>query len=123
MLEFAPGWTIAYEERSEWLCAHLKAPAQRAFDTPPLAEHLWGILTERNKNHLVLDLSEIPLVSSWLIGQLVMVHRRLTVPGGVMRLVGMSADNQSVLRVMGLEPRFPLYATTEDALLGHVVVR
>jgi anti-anti-sigma regulatory factor len=60
-----------------------------------------------------------PSLSSSLLGQLVMLHKRLYTQGGVLRLCGLSPDQQQVICSSRLEGRFPAYQNREQAVWGH----
>jgi anti-anti-sigma factor len=119
MVEIGPGWQLDVDQQSEWLAVRLLSPQPDATDTPLLAEGLWELLQQRNTQRLVLQLDEIQVLFSYLIGQLVLLHKRLHVHGGALRLCGLSEHNQQVLRLSRLDDRFPPYATREDALLDR----
>ena len=119
MIEIAPGWELDVDRESDWLLVKLSSADQTATDTPLLAETLWDLLQQHATYRLVLELDQIEVLYTHLIGQLALLHKRLCVHGGAMRLCGLSAHNQEVLRLCRLHDRFPPYRTREDALLGR----
>jgi anti-anti-sigma regulatory factor len=123
MAEIAPGWQLDVGRESDWLWVKLRNLDQNASGTSSLAEGLWEVLQQHAVYRLVLELDEIPVLYTRLIGQLVLLHKRLCVHGGAMRLCGLSAHNQEVLHLCRLDDRFPPYTTREDALLGRSLSR
>jgi anti-anti-sigma factor len=119
MVEIAPGWEFDVYRESDWLIVALMGPRPDAADTPLLAEGLWELIEQHGVRRLVLQLDQLPVLLTHLIGQLVMLHKRLCVQGGAMRLCGLSGHNQQVLRLSRLDDRFPPYGTREDALLDR----
>lgn len=118
MSEIAPGWNMEVEEAAGWLVVSLANRNGPVAGTPPVADQVWGALEHRGSLRLIVDASGVPLLYSWLIGQLVLLHKRLTVKGGAMRLCGLSAANQQSLRFSRLENHFHCYPTREAALAG-----
>ncbi len=118
MVQIAEGWELDVERGPDWLFVRPHFMT-RATDTPPLAEQVWALLEQNFTSRLVLELDQIPLLHSYLIGQLVWLHKRIHVTGGVLRICGLSSANQSVLRMCQLEARFPLYTNREDAVRGY----
>ncbi len=69
-------------------------------------------------NRVVLELDEVEQLNSTLLGQLVLLHKRVHANGGIMRLSGLRQDSQQVLRMFQLEDRFPRYVLRCDAVRG-----
>jgi len=118
MLAIAPGWELDVDRGTGWLLAKLRSADVNASDAPPLADELWSLLERHFVYRLVLELDEINLLDSHLLGQLVLLDKRVREHDGVLRLCGLSAFNQRVLRVHGLNVRFPTYGDLEEAVMG-----
>ncbi len=117
MLAIAPGWELAVERGPDWLLVRiLKAP--EAPDAPPLADEVWEQLCRHFTYRLVLELNQISLLNSHLIGQLVQLYKRIREHEGIMRVCGLSAYNRQVLHTCNLESHFPDYQDREEALMG-----
>jgi anti-anti-sigma factor len=98
------------------LCPHFG----RGCDDHELAKELTSLLDQHLTNRLVLELDDVDLLTSLLLGQLVDVSNRVRTQGGMIRLCGLSADNQSVLRTTRLDRRLPHYADRLDAVHGSL---
>lgn len=119
MIEIAPGWELDVDRGPDWLFVKLRNPDQNGTHSPMLAEALWTLLKQHVTDRLVLELDQVAVLYTYLIGQLVLLHKRLSVSGGAMRLCGLSPHNQEVLRFCRLDDRFPAYGTREDAVMGR----
>jgi len=118
MLGIAPGWEVEVDRGPGWLLLKLKNPDHDVSDTPPLADELWSLLERHFVYRVVLELDEITLLHSYLLGQLVLLDKRVREHEGTMRLCGLSSFNQQVLRTHGLNSRFPTYGDKEEAVMG-----
>ena len=70
-------------------------------------------------HRLVLELDDIGPMMSSLIGQLVLLQKRISSHGGLMRLCGVSPSNQRVLAVCRLGGYLPQYADRTQAVMGE----
>jgi anti-anti-sigma factor len=100
------------------LLVSLKSPNDVASEPPPVADELWSLLETHFVYRLVLELDRVELLQSHLLGQLVLLDKRIREHDGMMRLCGLSPFNQRVLRTHGLDVRFPTYGDREEAVMG-----
>jgi len=120
MLEIAPGWQLDVDRGPDWLFVRIHDPAEAHDDAPPLADRLWELLQEQFVNRLIIELDELRWLPSYLIGQLVLIQKKVHTHGGVVRLCGLSPDNERVLRLTRLDSLLPNYANRAAAVMGHV---
>ncbi|MGQ9575210.1 MAG: hypothetical protein ACUVUC_07830 [Thermoguttaceae bacterium] len=118
MLAIAPGWELKVDRGPGWLWARLCHPDPEGSDSPPLADRLWSLLEEHFTYRLVVEMDEIELLNSYLLGQLVLLQKRVRERGGLMRLSGLSALNQEVVRTHRLGGYLPVYSNLEEAVMG-----
>ncbi len=118
-LQIAPGWELDVDRGPEWLFVRIRKPSQDASDTPQVAEQVWTLLQQHSICRLVLEMEQIEILRTYLIGQLVLLHKRISVCGGTMRLCGLSSQNQQVLRLCRLNDRFLPYSNREEAVMGR----
>jgi anti-anti-sigma factor len=116
MISVAPGWELSWEEAQDWLFVKIRRRGPEADGAPPLAQQIWGLVEQKSVFQLVLELDEIDLLFSYLIGQLVMLHKRVWAKGGKIRLCGLSQRNQETLYLCRLDDRFPSYSTRQEAV-------
>jgi anti-anti-sigma regulatory factor len=88
-------------------------------DYSNLAEHIWQVLQQHFIYRVVLELDDLPSLPSSLIGQLVLLHKRMHTQGGVLRLCGLPPAQQQAISSSRLEERFPHYSNREEAVWGH----
>jgi anti-anti-sigma factor len=86
--------------------------------SPSLAERLWRLLQQHFTYRMVLELDEVRLLNSPLIGQLIQLYRWIKEHDGVLRLCGLSAYNRQVLHACRLDDRFLPYQDRQEALMG-----
>jgi anti-anti-sigma factor len=118
MLAIAPGCELDVERGPDWLMVRV-ASLDLAEPDAPLAEPVWSVLEQHFTYRLVLELDQIRLLTSRLIGQLLQLHRRIEEHGGVMRLCGLSRYNWQVLRTAGLSNLFMPYHDRQEAVMGR----
>jgi anti-anti-sigma factor len=119
LLDLAPGWSMDLDRGPDWLFVRLRPPERGLNVEVDLAESIWEMLEQSFCTRLVLEMDEVPMLRSWMIGQIVMLHKRIYANGGMMRLSGLSDANQEVLRMSRLSDRFPQFRCRTDAVMGH----
>jgi hypothetical protein len=119
MTSFARGWTLQVDTGSEWMFLVLGRQPGEADLTPPLTDFAWQQATQHGLFRIVLELSPEVILSSHLVGQLVLLHRRVHQSGGVLRICKFSSNNYDVLVLMQLSDRFFNYRSREAAVTGH----
>ena len=115
MVQVARGWDLDVERGPDWLFVRPHAPAN--LDDASLAEQVWGLLEQNFTNRLVLELDEIRYLSSSIIGQLVLLYKRIHTHQGMMRICGLSPRNEAVLALCRLGPMMPNYADRTEAVM------
>ena len=119
VLDVVPGWTMDLDRGPDWLFVRLRPPCQGDTHEVVLAETIWGMMEQSFNHRLVLEMDEVWLLRSWLVGELVKLHKRVAASGGTLRLCGMNDGNQEVLRIARLDDRFPQFRTRTDAVMGN----
>ncbi len=117
MLAIAPGWELTVERGPDWLLVRIHT-ASEAPEAPPLADEVWEQLCRHFTYRLVLELNQVQVLNSHLIGQLVQLYKRIREHGGVMRVCGLSAYNRQVLQTCNLENHFPDYQDRAEAVMA-----
>jgi len=120
MLDLALGWTMDVERGPDWLFVKLHGPDNGDAEGAQLADQLWSLMEQQFTYRLVLELDDVPMLRSGLLGQLVMLHKRIHTRGGILRLSGLSDENLLTLRVCRLDHAFSHYPTRENAVMGYV---
>jgi anti-anti-sigma factor len=118
LLELAPEWTLDIDRGPDWLFIRLR-PSHGDMGEFPLAEMIWQKLEQCFCYRVVLELDDVTMLRSWIIGELVRLHKRVMTQGGMMRLSGLSSANEAVLRICRMNERFPAYRNRTDAVMGY----
>ena len=108
---------------TDWLFVqlHRSQPSNSRGDdgeTAALADHIWSLLENHFTYRLVLDLEQLDLLNSPLIGQLIELYKRIREQDGVIRLCGLSDHNEQVLHTCHLNDRFRPYHTRREAVMA-----
>ena len=120
MLAVAPGWELDVQRGPDWLLVKVKNQSEEIeAESPPLADWIWDLLQCHFTYRLVLELDQVGLLDSHLIGQLVRLYQRICEHDGVMRLCGLSRRNRQVLRTCRLSEYFLPYGSREEAVMGR----
>jgi anti-anti-sigma factor len=119
LLDVAPEWSVDIDRGPDWLFIRLRPPRRGDTGEVPLAEVIWQRMEQAFSHRVVLELDEVVFLRSWLVGELVRLHKRIASQGGMLRLCGLSEANQDVLRTCRLDDRFPAYRNRTDAVMGH----
>jgi anti-anti-sigma factor len=116
--ELTGGWSAEVDRGPDWLLVRLHAPHNALSDGDGLAEGLWSLLQHHFVRRMVLELDDVDRLKSSLVGQLVNLQDRVSHEGGVLRLCGLSHENQQVLRACHLDSRFPPYHDRREAVMA-----
>ena len=119
MLTIAPGWTMDVDRGPDWLFVKVHPPHGDPFEMPPLAESVWQLLEQHLTYRVVLELDEVALLHSYLLGQLVLLSKRVHNHDGILRLCGLSPENQDVLETCRLNVGLPNYSDRGNAVMGQ----
>ena len=118
MLAIAPGIDVDVDRGPDCLLVRVRNLDQVDSETP-LAEHLWSVLQQHFTYRLVLELDEVQVLNSYLIGQLMQLYRRIEEHDGVLRLCGLSPHNRQVLRSCRLDESLQPYEDRQEAVMGR----
>lgn len=116
--QVASGWIDRIERGPDWLFVHLRLPDRTECAACQVAERVWTAMQYHMQRRVVLELDELPVLRSELIRELVLLNRRIQSNGGLLRLAGVSDDNQHVLELCRLGERFPRYRDRHDAVMA-----
>lgn len=120
LLELAPEWTLQIDRGPDWLFIRPQPPQELSgAGEVPLAEMIWQKLEQCFCYRVVLEMDDVSFLRSWMIGELVRLHKRVTTHGGMLRLSGLHPEAAAVLRIVRLADRFPAYRNRTDAVMGY----
>lgn len=104
----------------DWLFVKIRPDEQRLDE---VAEQLWALLEKHFIYRLVLEMDEVDFLPSLLMGQLLMLHKRVLQHDGALRLCGLSPSCSKALHFCRLDRALPSFETREDAVRGYVRVK
>jgi anti-anti-sigma factor len=116
MVKIASGWSFDIDRGPDWIFVKLKDDGSTS--QPPLADTLLEVLKRHFAHRMVIEMDEVTLLRSFVLGQLLQVHKQVQTEGGIVRLCGLSESNQQVLQAMRLDGRLPNYADRGEAVRG-----
>ena len=90
MLATALGCELDVERGPDWLFVQGANLHRAESDEVPLVDRLWSLLEQHFTHRLVLELDNVGVLGSYLVGQLVELYRRIEEHDGVMRVCGLS---------------------------------
>ena len=117
-VELAGSWKMDLRYGPDWVFVRLLIPESQIREKVALAEAVWDLMQRQFVHRVVLELDDLPQFPEHLISQLVQLHEQVQADGGVMRICGLSDENQSLLYSARLDDRFPPYANCAEAVRG-----
>jgi anti-anti-sigma factor len=118
MVEVAEGWRLETESAGEWLIVRIGRDGDGAASEPALASSIWALAERQERSRLIVELDGAVPLTSLLVGQLLLLHKRAHLAGGALRLCSLAPANERVLQLMGLAERLPSFPNREAALAG-----
>jgi anti-anti-sigma factor len=118
MLETAAGWGLDVDRGPDWVFVRVHPPGGLE-DAHGLAESVWTVLEQNFIYRVVLEMDEIELLHSSIIGQLILLSKRVHTHGGLLRLCGVSDSNREILCLCRLQGALPYFDNRGDAVMGY----
>ncbi|MBX7166729.1 MAG: hypothetical protein K1X74_10325 [Pirellulales bacterium] len=119
MTQVVSNWQYAVDRGPDWLFVRLLPVADAPCAGDGVADDIWRLAQQHLVSRVVLEMDQVGVLRSELIGQLVLLHKRIAAQGGLLRLCGLSTANQCVLQAARLDTRFHNYADRGAAVMGH----
>jgi anti-anti-sigma factor len=116
MADVCEDWGVEVSRGPDWLFVRLHPGS---LEPHRVADKLWSVADRHFVYRLVLEMDEVDMLPSWLMGQLVMLQKRLLQRDGAMRLCGLSDDCAQSLRFCRLDQALPNYESREAAVKGR----
>ena len=120
MNDLNDGWKLHVDRGPEWIFCRLDVDSPNVGGEPKVAEAVVAEAQEAGVNRVVFELSDRVMLVSYLVGQLVSLHKRFLVNGGMFRICGFSSTSCSVLSMLRLADRLPNYRDREAAVMGRL---
>ena len=94
MVHVCTGWKLDVERGPDWLFVRLHGSPDADLEGEPLAEQLWSLLEQHFIHRLVVEMDDVPALRSNLIGQLVLLYKRIHLKGGMLRICGLTEQQR-----------------------------
>jgi anti-anti-sigma factor len=104
----------------DWLFVRLRPDREFMGD---IADRLWTLMNQHFIHRLVLEMDEVEFFPSVLMGQLVMLQKRVLQHEGALRLCGLSPQCAEALHLCRLDQALPHFDCREDAIHGFVAAK
>jgi anti-anti-sigma factor len=108
------------ERGPDWLIVRLD-PTDEPFDG--IADRLWAVLNRHFIYRVVLEMHYVDFLPSEMMGQLVMLHKRVLKHGGFLRLCGLAPECEEALHVCRLDQALPHFTSRAEAVYGRELMR
>lgn len=118
MLATDAGCELDVQRGPDWLIIRVGRWEMGADDALPLSDQIWTMVENHLTYRVVLELDQIQVLNSRLIGQLIRLYQRIREHDGLLRICGLSPYNRRVLHQCALDDRFRDYETPQEAVLG-----
>ena len=120
MTELLRSKEMEVERGPDWLFVRLR-PDHEQLDQ--VAERLWVLLNKHFVYRLVLEMDEVDFLPSMLMGQLVMLQKRVLQHDGALRLCGLSPECEQALHFCRLDHTLAHFETRADAVRGSALAK
>lgn len=118
LVDLAPGWKTHLDRGPGWLIVKLYGPDGNDADATGLAECLTTMMRQEFKERLLLELEHLQAMPLDLVRELGLLRDELKRQGAVLRLCGMTPENESRLCENDFSQRFTHYRDREAAIAG-----
>jgi anti-anti-sigma factor len=115
MADVCEEWGVDVSRGPDWLFLRLH-PGN--VEPDGVADQLWSLANRHFIYRLVLEMEDVDMLPSRLMGQLVMLQNRVMRQQGALRLCGLSDQCEQALRICRLDRALPTFESREDAVLG-----
>jgi anti-anti-sigma regulatory factor len=114
-----PGWHLEVDRGPDWLFVRPRPldPADKA--SYELGEQIWALLEQTFVHRLVLEMADVERLDAKLIKQLLWLREQIHACEGIMRICGLSPQNEALLRKFDLEGQIAHYCNRESAVMGQ----
>ncbi|MCC6493940.1 MAG: STAS domain-containing protein [Pirellulales bacterium] len=114
--ETAEEWDVDVSRGPEWLFMRIHPGKQ---SPEGMADKMWSLADRHFVYRLVLEMDDVDILPSRLMGQLIMLQKRVLQRDGALRLCGLSPECAQALRFCRLDKALPNYGSVEDAVKGQ----
>jgi|YNPMSStandDraft_1061717.scaffolds.fasta_scaffold00866_7 anti-anti-sigma factor len=118
MTTLSLGWDLDVTQGEGWLIIRPRPHGPQTTELVPLSDEILKLLEWCWVNRVILVLDGLDLLTSFVVGQLIKLHRHLENNGGILRLCGVNSRHRQVLERLGMAECLPIYDDVRDAVMG-----
>lgn len=107
-------WGVEVDRGPDWLFLRLQPGA----NPTGVADKLWSLADRHFTYRLVLEMEDVDVLPSDLMGQLVVLQKRVLQRHGALRLCGLSDQCAQAIHFCRLDQALPNYDNREEAVKG-----
>jgi anti-anti-sigma factor len=115
MADIAEDWGVEVNRGPDWLYLRLRPGKQ---EPEGVADKLWSLADRHFIYRLVLEMNDLDVIPSRLMGQLVVLQKRVLQRDGALRLCGLTDDCAQAIHFCRLDAALPNFDCREDAVMG-----
>jgi len=101
-------WALHEERGEDWLLARPTPPEAAWGTSPQLAEGIWSLRERQPADNVILDMQSVDFLSSFLIGQLVMLQKRAAQAGVKLWVCSLSEACHQALTICRLDSQLAI---------------
>jgi anti-anti-sigma factor len=101
------------------LFVKLHTPPKAGRDAHDLADEVLHTMEQHFTKRVVLEMDELQLLHSGLIGQLVQLQRKIASDGGTLRVCGLSDAGRAALHATRLDRQLGCCTDRTEAVMGQ----
>lgn len=116
-------WSLDVERGPDWLIVRIHPGSTDYQESMKIADQIWDHLKTHFTYRLVLDMREVEMLPSHLMGQLIILQKRVAQKGGAMRLCCLQLPCQESLLLARLDAVLPNHESREEAIFGLRTVK
>jgi anti-anti-sigma factor len=114
--QLAGDWWATFGTFEGWLVVRLHPPGEVFTETLGLAEAIWDEIARTPYRRVAMEMNDVAFLPSSLMGVGVRLHKRLSMEGGELRIVGLRPACRDAWHACRLNMVLPIY----DDLLAAV---
>lgn len=119
--DLVQNWRATIDQAGDWRVVRFHQPQDGATVVYDLADALWRQLGAPPPTKILIEMDDIHFLSSSVMGELVRLHKRLAVSGGLLHLCNLRPECREALHITRLDRVLPTFDSRDEALRSTAV--